>query len=319
MQVHFWGTRGSLPASVRTENIRKKIFLALSKAVADGLSDKDDIDAFIENRLSFDIKSGYGCNTACIEVRGGAEFVLCDAGSGLRDFGNYIMAEGYKPPQTFHIFLSHLHWDHINGFPFFAPAFIPGNSIHVHGFHHGIEKAFIGQQQEPYFPIPLDAMSGDIHFHEMDPDRTYTIAGYEINGIKQPHPGNSFWYAFKKEKKKFVYSTDSEHLQESENENYPFIEFARDADLLVFDAQYRLADHIFNKKSWGHSSNIVGVELATRAGVKHLCMFHTEHTLDDHQLDAFLAESREYARIYAEGNNGFRIDLAYDGLAVDLI
>jgi ribonuclease BN (tRNA processing enzyme) len=96
---------------------------------------------------------------------------------------------------------------------------------------------------------------------------------YEEFILIQIHPGDSFGYAFHRGGKKVVYATDSEHREESENENYPFLEFARNADLLVFDAQYRLMDHIWYKQSWGHSSNIVGVELAVRSGVKRLCLY----------------------------------------------
>lgn len=318
MKIYFWGTRGSLPYSVRSENIRTKIELALQEAIRHDLRNIADIQDFIDNTLSFDYKASYGCNTSCMEIRGGTEFVLCDAGSGLRDFGNYVMGSGVKPPVTFHIFMSHLHWDHIHGFPFFTPAFIPGNTINIYGYHNQLESVFVKQQDPPVFPVPFIALQADIRFHVLDLDRTYTIAGFEIEGIKQVHPNDSYGYAFKKDGRKVVYSTDSEHQEESEKEDYAFIRFAEESDVLIFDAQYRLADHLEAKKTWGHSSNIVAVELAVRAKVKQLCLYHNEHTVDDHQLEHFLSESREYLDIYTKGATSLDIHLAYDGLCIDL-
>lgn len=319
MEIYFWGTRGSLPYSVRSENIRKKIELSLREAISHNLRKEEDIQDFIDNKLSFDFRASYGCNTSCVEIRGGTDFVLCDAGSGLRDFGNHVMGGDFKPPLTFHIFMSHLHCDHIHGFPFFTPAFIPDNTIHIYGYHDQLESVFVEQQDPPVFPVPFGALQADIRFHVLDLEKTYTLAGFEIEGIKQVHPHDSYGYAFSRNGRKVVYSTDSEHQEESEQEDYPFIRFADKADLLIFDAQYLLVDHLEAKKTWGHSSNIVAVELAVRARVKQLCLYHNEHTVDDHQLENFLSETREYLDIYTKGGApSLEIHLAYDGLCIDL-
>jgi phosphoribosyl 1,2-cyclic phosphodiesterase len=315
MEIYFWGTRGSLPYSVRPENVRKKIELALKEAVDHNLRSPDEIENFIDNNLSFDIRASYGCNTSCVEFRGGTEFIICDAGSGLRDFGNYVMSSRLNHPVAFHIFISHLHWDHINGFPFFLPANIPGNTINIYGFHDQLEPAFINQQEPPFFPLPLEDMKGDIKFHVLDLKKEYHIAGVQVKGTKQIHPSESYGYCFEKNNKKFVYSTDAEHQEESEKEDYFFLEFIKNADLLVFDAQYKLVDHFYKKRSWGHSSNMVGVEIAVRANVKHLCLFHNDQILDDHQLERFLIESRRYLDIY-DNTSPLKIDLAYDGLEI---
>ena len=299
MKVYFWGTRGSLPATVLPKHIEKKIRLALEQAVEHGLSSKDDIDEFIAKELSFDIRASYGCNTSCVEIRGGTEYVVCDAGSGLRDFGNYVMSSGARPPQTFNIMMSHLHWDHINGFPFFVPAFIPGNVVNIYGYH------------------ALEDMGATINFHVLDTADTVNIGGFQVSAIDQNHPGDSYGMAFEKDGRKVVYSTDSEHFADSDASDYRFLSFFDGADLLIFDAQYNLADHFHAKATWGHSSNMVAVELALRSNVKRLCLFHNEHTVDDHQLEGFLADSRRYLELHDPSSN-LRIDLAYDGMEIDL-
>lgn len=316
MHVHFWGTRGSLPASVLSASIEKKIRLALAEAVRRGITREDEIDGFLAG-LPFDVRGSYGCNTSCVQIQGGPEPVLCDSGTGLRDFGGHVMKMGDARPRTFHIFQSHLHCDHIMGFPFFVPAFVPGHTIHLYGFHESLESAFRGQQEAPYFPLRLSQMAADIRFHHLELGREHEIAGLRVTGHRQGHPGDSFGYRFEKDGRSVVYSTDSEHQEEAYGDDYPYLDFVRGADLLVFDAQYDLVDHFFTKKSWGHSSNLMGIELACRASVKRLVLFHNEHTVDDHGLQDFLEKSRRYKEIYDEAYP-LAIDLAYDGLGIDL-
>lgn len=314
MQVHFWGTRGSLPATVRKEQIATKIARALRQAISEGVG-ADEVDAFVA-RLPFDVAGSYGCNTSCVEIRGGAEPVLCDAGSGLRDYGHHVMGMGEAAPRVFHLFLSHMHWDHIHGFPFFLPAFLPGRTVHVYAFHPTVEEALTRQQEPISFPLRLSEMGADIRFHVLDAGAAAEVAGVRVTGIAQNHPGDSWGYRFEQGGRAVVYSTDSEHLADSDAPDYRFLPFFAGADLLIFDAQYNLADHFHTKASWGHSSNMTAVELASRAGVKRLCLFHNEHTLDDAQLEKFLKDSRRYAELM--GAEGLRIDLAHDGLEIDV-
>lgn len=320
MKVHFWGTRGSLPAARSPQLIETKLVKALRAARGRDLDSDEKILDFIRNELPFPVRATYGTNTSCVEIAAGDEYVVCDAGTGLRDFGNHLLASraGKKTPLVCHLFLSHLHWDHIQGFPFFVPAYIPGNQIHIYGCHPGLQQAMENQQQPTHFPVKLTDMMADISFHTLETGKVYQVAGLEVNAIAQQHPGGSFGYAFVREGKKFVYSTDSEHKNDATADNYGFIEFFRDADLLVFDAQYTLFDAIDSKENWGHSSNLVAVELAVKAGVKRLCLFHMEHTHDDETLQNVLTQTCAYQQIFADENQALTIDLAYDGLEIAL-
>jgi phosphoribosyl 1,2-cyclic phosphodiesterase len=276
---------------------------------------------FIRRELPFCVRGTYGGNSACVEIQGGADSVLCDAGTGLRDFGNAVMkamSNGRDAsPKTFHLFMSHLHWDHIQGFPFFSPAYLPGCQIRIYGCHPGLQDAFACQQNPPFFPVPLSAMSADISFHTLEEGRLYEIAGFQVTGIKQRHPGDSYGYRFLKDGKKVVYSTDAEHQDDAKDEHYPFVEFFRHADLLIFDAQYHFWESVDAKANWGHSSNLLGVELGLRAGVKRLCLFHHEPTFDDDTLDQFLSDTRTYQTIL-DPSSSMEILLAYDGLTLDI-
>ena len=200
MQIRFWGTRGSLPTSITSKINEAKIFRAIRMSQSSDLATDDAIRAFVREKLPFSVRESYGGNTSCVEIAAGAEFILCDAGTGLRDFGHQVMkvrAGGAGDlPKDFHIFISHLHWDHIQGFPFFTPAFLPGNRIHLYGCHASLEQAFIHQQMEPYFPIPLSAMKADVSFQVLKPGEVYDIAGAKVSAARQNHPGDSYGYRF---------------------------------------------------------------------------------------------------------------------------
>ena len=318
MYAEFWGTRGSLPASMTARQVREKVFRAIRASRSHQIATDEAIGAFIERDLPFAVRGSYGSNTPCVEIGGQEEFVLCDAGTGLRDFGNAFLRSGKgSSPAVFHLFLSHFHWDHIQGFPFFMPAYRPGNRIHIYGCHADIEAAFVNQQAALSFPVPFHALEAAISFHILEPARTYEIAGLSVRAIRQNHPGASYGYSFGQGGQKIVYSTDIEHGPDAQEEGHPIIDFFRGAELLIFDAQYSLAEVVGSKEAWGHSSNLVAVELAVSAGVKRLCLFHSEPTWDDEALDRFLAESREYLRIQAP-SSPLLIDLAYDGLRIEL-
>ena len=191
MKVYFWGTQGSLPASLSAGAIRKKIHASFLAARGEDVSTPEAIDKFIDTKLPFSISSTYGCATSCIEIKNGTdEVIFCDSGSGIRDYADrYIKAGKGSEARTFHIVITHLHWDHIIGFPFFIPAYIPGNKIIIHGYHTQIPDAFKTQMNPPCFPVSWDQLGADVEFDIMEPCQPFEIGGINITSIKQNHPG----------------------------------------------------------------------------------------------------------------------------------
>ena len=319
LRVRFWGTRGSLPAPLRERGVRVKIHDALVAARGQTLETEAAIDAFIDSRLPFSVRGTFGGNTSCVEiVTGGDEYVICDLGTGVREFGNRVMDE-HNPTakRCFNVFLSHLHWDHIMGFPFFRPAYIPGNLIRIHSCHAALSEAMHKQQSEPCFPVDFRALPATIEFVALDLGRTYEIAGLSVTSIKQFHAGDSYGYRFSRGDKTIVYSTDCEHKYSNLDQSYPFIAFYRNADVLIFDAMYSLADAISVKEDWGHSSNVVAVELAHAAHVKRLVLFHHEPAYDDHMIEEVFAETVRFEEISRPGHK-VEVISAYDGLELEL-
>jgi len=317
MQVRFWGTRGSLPASTNADDVSLKIRAALAAAIEDGIDRSSDLDAFIE-RLPFSVRGAYGTNTPCVEVRQGEDFLICDAGSGLRDFGASVLAAPEdERPRHFRIFVSHLHWDHIQGFPFFMPAYLPGNRVTVYGCHEDLHEAFRSQQSQPFFPVELSCMAASLEFVVLTPGETTEISGFAVTPKEQNHSGKSYGCRIERDGKAVVYSTDCEHKPEDEESRASFIEFFDRADLVVFDAMFTLVDAYTVKEDWGHANNLAGVELADHAGVRRLCLFHHDPASRDAELDGFLNDTRKYASLRRK-DGAPEVSMAWDGMAIEV-
>lgn len=323
MKAIVWGSCGSLPSPSSSAEIREKVKSALWDAREETFADLEAVDAFVDT-LPHSARGTYRANTSCLQIEADTqEYIICDAGTGLRDLSQHL---GKDPaPATYHIFISHLHWDHIQGFPFFAPAYKPGNRIIFHGFHESIEKTIRQQMEPPCFPVPFEAMQASIEFDIRENGASFDVGDVHITTIKQQHPGDSWGYRFEKNGKRIVYSSDSEHGPEAKEPDYPFIKFFEDADVLIFDGQYTLEEAANEKKHWGHSDHMTAVELAARARVRHLIIFHHEPAYSDADIEAIHHDARRYCRAYnqeALGNepnehHPKRISLAYDGLTVE--
>ena len=317
MRVRFWGSRGSIPVALTSAALKQKLVMFLLKAIGKPFDSVDQVEAFVAQELTTPLT--YGGSSSCVEIDvGGGEYILCDMGSGARVFANHVIAtHGPKKANTFHVFMSHLHWDHIMGFPFFVPVYIPGNTIRIYGCHDVLEEAFRRQHSAPGFPVEFAQLPGSIEFVRLDTGVSYDVAGVKVRAMRQRHGGDSYGYRFEHQGRVAVYSTDSEHKLEDQAETQEFVEFFRDADLVIFDAMYSLADAITVKEDWGHSSNVVGVELCQMAGVKHLCMFHHDPFSDDEQLAAMLRDTRRFEEI-TRGATRLEISASYDGMDIVL-
>jgi phosphoribosyl 1,2-cyclic phosphodiesterase len=315
--IRFWGTRGSLPVALTADDVRRKVAAALHHASGRTFASPLEAAQFAA-RLPFEVAGTYGGHSPCVELDvGTGEYVICDLGTGVRPFGQAALARHGDAPQTYHVFLSHVHWDHIMGLPFFAPAYVPGNRVVIYGGHRDLEAALRRQMEQPSFPVPFSALGADISFVHLEAGCIHDLAGMRVGVKRQRHPGDSYGYRFEAAGRAVVYSTDSEHKLGDDVQTREFVEFFRDADVVIFDAMYSLEDAITVKADWGHSSNIAGVELCQLAGARLLCLFHHEPALDDAAIHATLAETRRFEEI-TRGGAPLAIVAAYDGLELAL-
>jgi len=223
----------------------------------------------------------YGGNTSCVHVQAGTRHLILDAGTGIRQLGAWYLENQVRKAV---MLLTHAHWDHINGFPFFAPAFqassellIMAGSLRSSG---GVYAALEGQMTKPMFPVPLDAMHADCTFEDFDAGARFSLGdGIEIATTLLRHPSGATGYRIEYGGKALCYVTDTEHVVGKRDRN--ILGLIADSDLVIYDSTY--TDETFAPKiGWGHSTWQEGIRLCKEAGAKRLVIFHhdPEHTDD---------------------------------------
>jgi phosphoribosyl 1,2-cyclic phosphodiesterase len=229
-----------------------------------------------------------GGNTACVEITAGDTRIVLDAGSGLRGLGDSLVSRG--PTETT-ILLSHLHWDHICGLPFFVPIYIPGNRVEVVSGPNGVlplEDAMRRQMSAPFFPVEYDEVATQLRTREVRAQTAFHIGPVKAFAAKLNHPDPVYGYRLEAGGRSIVYATDTEHYACVD----PTLrQLAAGADILIYDAQYTPEEYP-GKVGWGHSTWTAAVELARAAGVKQLVLFHH----DPRRTDAQVAELEHRAR-----------------------
>jgi phosphoribosyl 1,2-cyclic phosphodiesterase len=322
MRVRFWGTRGSIPVGLTVGDVRDKMARALLAASGRKFDSYGEALGYVQQVLPPTLGHTYGGHSSCVELDlGNDEYFVCDMGSGARPFGAHVLARQGGRPATVHIFMSHMHWDHIMGFPFFGPAYVPKNRLFIYGCHDQLEHAFRRQQEPPSFPVPFSALGADIQFIKLAPGQKQEVRGLKVMPHIQRHSGDSYGFRFEFQGKSVVYTTDSEHKLEERSESELFANFFRDADLVIFDAMYSLADAISVKADWGHSSNVVGVELCQMARARHLVLFHHEPANSDAAIDGLLRDARRLEELTRDNfppPRKMEISAAHDGMEIEL-
>jgi phosphoribosyl 1,2-cyclic phosphodiesterase len=254
-RIRFWGTRGSVPAP-GPGTVR------------------------------------YGGNTSCVEVRCDRELIIIDAGTGIRNLGTELLKQ---MPVKASILFSHVHWDHIQGIPFFRPAYIPGNEFKLYGnksWNTKLEYALRWQMQSPNFPVTLEevnAVGAKMEYIDIDAGTTFNIGDTDqitIRSAELRHPDRAFGFRIEYRGKSLVYATDTENLPEPDEK---MVKLAYGADLLIHDAQYTSEEYYgLNadpKRNWGHSTPEAAAKAAAAANVKELALFHHDPYHDDAAID----------------------------------
>lgn len=226
----------------------------------------------------------YGGNTSCLQVQCGDYGFIFDAGTGLKDLGTELVKSG---PKNMDIFLSHTHVDHVNGFPFFKPAYVAGNRLKIHSGHL-LPKSTVREElgklmSQPLFPISLDIMAADLVFIDFHAGETLQISkDITLKTAPIEHPNGATAYRIEYDGKSICYVTDTEHKPGVLNEG--ILNFIRDADIFIYDSTY--TDEEYKRfKGWGHSTWQEGVRLSNAAGVKTFVVFHHDPDHDDDIMD----------------------------------
>lgn len=253
-----------------------------------------------------------GGNTTCVEVRCGDEIIIFDSGTGIINMGKSLMAE---MPVKASLFFSHVHWDHIQGFPFFGPFYVPGNEFDIYGgtaLPTKIEDVLDEQMSAPCFPIRKEVFGATLRYHDIRHGDVVEGKNFKVSPANLYHPNGSYGFRVDSGGQSLVFATDNEHQEDKLSKN--LLELSKDVDLLIYDAQYTDAEYYglegqFSRKGWGHSTMKEGVKMAKAANVKKLVLFHH----DPAHCDEFIGE------IEAECKQIFPNSIAaFEGLEINL-
>jgi len=273
MRVKFWGVRGSTPTP-QQENLR------------------------------------YGGNTPCLELRSKAGFLLIvDCGTGMRMLGKALIKEFRSRPMRAHVLLSHYHWDHIQGLPFFTPLYREANQFHFYSYRLpgiSLERALQGQMADPYFPVDMSAMVSLRTFTEIH-EGPFQLDDFVIHARRVHHPQGCLSFRIENDGKAVLYATDNEPGEPKSDQ--AIRELARDADLLIYDSQFTRAQLQKEKKGWGHSTWEEGVKICRDAGVKEFILFHHDPDRDDKSVDQLQKIARRRFRKSRAAYEGMEIIL----------
>ncbi len=317
MIIRIWGVRGSSPTPLTPEGVRRKIERALSMAEPSDLNSEKSRKQFLAG-LPADISSTIGGNTACIEVRTSeGKMIILDTGTGLRELENHSL-NNQSQINEYHIFLSHFHYDHLMGIPFFSPMYNEEAHIHFYSPFSSMEKKLRRFMSTPYHPVNWDSFTADIDFHKLENDETVHIGSADITWIHREHPGGGASYKVSEKNRSIIYSSDTQLTEKDFRKSEKNINYFKNADIIIHDAQFTLEEAIA-KYDWGHSTYSLAVQFAREFNIKKLLLFHHDPLKSDSKLEEILAAARQLdAHLKGHHKAKMVVELAREGIEIQL-
>lgn len=325
MLLRFWGTRGSIPAPIRPDHIEQKVIAILEEAGQEeiDLTDSRAVREFAVGLTRTLKGSTVGGNTTCVTIELGDELIIFDAGSGIRELGDYLMDSEDQQASKYgfnrgnghaYMFFTHTHWDHIQGLPFFRPIHVAGNVFDIYHVHEHVPDSLARQMERQFFPLQFDQIAATLKFQKLEEGEQVKVAGASITNIQLKHPGRAYAYRVVADNAIAILATDGEYKNLDYASTAKYRSFYADADALIFDAMFSVRES-FIKEDWGHSSALIGADIAREANVKRLFLFHHDPIYSDAQIMQILEETREYL---GRRSQVPEVIIAREGMEVDL-
>lgn len=322
-RLKFWGVRGSLPSCETPEQWEHHFAQLLRSFFKEGYSKAEDVSEFIQSRPP-QFVGGFGTDTSAVEVSGDSTTLLIDGGSGLRRYGQSIQSQ-LKGGEEHHILLTHFHWDHLIGIPFFTPMFMTGQTVHFYAVQEDLEKNIRLKFSKPFFPVPFESLASKIIFHKLEPRKPSKIGEFKVTPYQLDHPDPCWGFRIEKEGLSYAHCVDTEGTRVSREEIGLDLPLYQKADLMYFDAQYTLPE-LVEKSNWGHSAAQIGLDIALREGIGHVIFGHHDPGATIRNLFELRKQTQDYHdwRLQTAQTNHIvpsvvKWKYGFDGLTLDLV
>lgn len=313
MLIKLWGVRGSLPTPMDGDEVRAKMLGALDYARTIWQNNPERELGPLIDSMHPGLKSIIGGETTCVEVRKGEVELILDMGTGARRLGEDMLARGHTG--DINVLFTHTHWDHIQGWLQFLPAYQPNNTVHFYSCLEDLEERLTRQQHPEHSNLSFADLPCKKVFHYIPPGESFTVGDCAITTQPLIHPGGSIAYKIEADGHTFIFATDTEFYGPEIHERMKeYDRFFHGADLLVMDAQYSL-EEAEQRKGWGHTAMTIAVDCSLYWKVKELVLTHHEPAHNDETIWKLFAEASEYLQEFApEGQQGaLRIYTAREG------